>query len=94
MSSTRLPGKVLKLIGKDTVINFMLRRLKRSKLINNIIDNYNVISQGLKRSLIQIDDKGVSRIANFLTTKKYKLNSIKSAKGFFWDPKKNFIDKK
>ena len=31
---------------------------------------------------------------NFLTTKKYKLNSIKCAKGFFWDPKKKFIDKK
>ena len=31
---------------------------------------------------------------NFLTTKKNKLNSIKSAKGFFWDPNKNFIDKK
>ena len=31
---------------------------------------------------------------NFLTTTKNKLNSIKYAKGFFWDPKKNFIDKK
>ena len=29
---------------------------------------------------------------NFLTTKKSKLKSIKSAKGFFWDPKNNFID--
>ena len=31
---------------------------------------------------------------NFLTTKRSKLKSIKSAKGFFWDPKKNFIDEK
>ena len=31
---------------------------------------------------------------NFLTTKRNKLNAIKSAKGFFWDPYKNFIDKK
>ena len=37
MQSTRLPGKVLKFIGKDTVINFMLNRLKRSKLIDDII---------------------------------------------------------
>jgi len=37
MQSIRLPGKVLKFIGKDTVINFMLRRLKRSKLIDDII---------------------------------------------------------
>ena len=37
MQSERLPGKVLKFIGKDTVINFMLRRLKRSKLIDDII---------------------------------------------------------
>ncbi len=29
---------------------------------------------------------------NFLTTNKSKLKSIKSAKGFFWDPKNNFID--
>ena len=31
---------------------------------------------------------------NFLTTTKNKLNSIKYAKGFFWDPKNKFIDKK
>tara|TARA_B100000530_G_scaffold292845_1_gene210138 strand:+ start:122 stop:307 length:186 start_codon:yes stop_codon:yes gene_type:complete len=30
---------------------------------------------------------------NFLTTKKNKLNSIKCAKGFFWDPKKNLLIK-
>lgn len=29
---------------------------------------------------------------NFLTTRKSKLKSIKNAKGFFWNPKKNIID--
>ena len=58
-------------------INLKKNKLfKIKELINNIKDNYNVISQELKRSLIQIDDKGVSRIANFLTTK----NQIKIKK--------------
>ncbi len=36
MGSSRLPGKVLKRVGKDTLIEFMFKRLKLSKKINQI----------------------------------------------------------
>ena len=37
MGSTRLPGKVLKPIGEDTVIGLIIKRLKKSKYAENII---------------------------------------------------------
>ena len=37
MSSTRLPGKVLKNIGNKPLISFLIDRLKQSKHIDNIV---------------------------------------------------------
>ena len=37
MGSTRLPGKVLKPIGEETVIGLIIKRLKKSKYAENII---------------------------------------------------------
>lgn len=37
MGSTRLPGKVLKSVGKDKLIGLIIKRLKKSKHGNNII---------------------------------------------------------
>ncbi len=37
MSSTRFPGKVLKKINKKTVLEIIYLRLKKSKLLDDII---------------------------------------------------------
>ena len=36
-TSTRFPNKVLSKIGKDTVTELVIKRLKKSKLINDIV---------------------------------------------------------
>ncbi len=60
IQSERLPGKVLKFIGKDTVISFMLKRIKRCKLIDDIIvaipnDKKNkILEKHLKKNKIKI----------------------------------------
>ena len=37
MSSTRLPGKVLKNIGEKPLIKFLIDRLKKSELTDSIV---------------------------------------------------------
>lgn len=37
MNSTRLPGKVMKKIGGTPIINLIIKRLSRAKLVDDII---------------------------------------------------------
>jgi len=37
LGSTRLPGKVLKSVGKTTILGYQIKRLKLAKLINKIV---------------------------------------------------------
>ena len=37
MGSTRLPGKVMKKIGGTPIINLIIKRLKRAKLVDDIV---------------------------------------------------------
>ena len=59
MNSKRLPGKVLKKLGKYPMLDILLKRLKKSKTLNNII---------VATSINKKDDK----IVNFL--KKVNIN--------------------
>ena len=58
MNSKRLPGKVLKKLGKYPMLDILLKRLKKSKKKNKII---------VATSKNKKDDK----IVNFLKKKKY-----------------------
>ena len=82
MGSQRLPGKMMKKIGNHTVIEWVIKRLKKSKSINQIILTtsrkkkdiiFKKISQKLKVNFFAGDEKDV--LGRFLSS----VSNIKKA---------------
>ena len=69
MNSTRLPGKVLKKIGGTPIINLIIKRLSRAKLVDDII----VATSKIKENQILI---------NYL--KKIRLNYFVEVKAMYY----------
>tara|TARA_B100000401_G_C52581132_1_gene612634 strand:+ start:374 stop:622 length:249 start_codon:yes stop_codon:yes gene_type:complete len=60
LDSTRLPNKVLKKVKKQTIIEILYKRLKKSKKLNEIV-------------IAIPDDKANKKLGTFLKNKKIKV---------------------
>ena len=84
LTSKRFPNKVIQKIGKFTIIELILKRLKRSKLIDEIVfaipsnkknDKLYVLLKGLKANIFRGSENNVlDRF--FKTAKRFKASTV------------------